>query len=41
MSVLLADFQTGAILSWVLPLVVLLGVVIWLVASLRREEKER
>jgi hypothetical protein len=41
MSVLLAGFETGAILSWALPLAALLGVVLFLLASLRREEKEK
>ena len=39
MSVLPSGFDTGAILSWALPLVVLLGVVLWLIAALRREER--
>jgi hypothetical protein len=39
MSVLLAGYETGAILSWALPLAALLGVVLWLLASLWREEK--
>ena len=34
-----ASYETGAILSWALPLVALLGVVLWLLASLWREEK--
>jgi hypothetical protein len=37
MSVPLADFDTGAILSWALPLAVLLGVLLWLLAWLWRE----
>jgi hypothetical protein len=39
MSVLFASYETGAILSWGLPLATLLGVVLWLLASLRREVK--
>jgi hypothetical protein len=39
MSVLLAGYETGAILSWALPLAALLGVVLWLLGSLWREEK--
>jgi hypothetical protein len=37
MSVPLADFDTGAILSWALPLAVLMGVLLWLLAWLWRE----
>jgi hypothetical protein len=39
MSILLADFETGAILSWALPLAALFGVVFWFVASLWREPR--
>jgi hypothetical protein len=39
MNVLLAGYETGAILSWALPLAALLGVVLWLLASLWHEEK--
>jgi hypothetical protein len=34
-----ADYETGAILSLVLPLAAWLGVVLWLLASLWRETK--
>ena len=36
-----ASYETGAILSWALPLGALLGVVLWLVVSLWLEEKEK
>lgn len=39
MSFLLAGYETGAILSWALPLAALLGVVLWMLASLRREAR--
>jgi cytochrome c-type biogenesis protein CcmH/NrfF len=39
MSVLFAAYETGAILSWALPLAALLGVVLWWLASWRREVK--
>jgi len=39
MSILPADFETGAILSWALPLAALLGVVFWLLASLWRDAR--
>ena len=41
MSVPLAGYETGAILSWALPLMALLGVVLYLLASLWRGEKGR
>ena len=41
MSVLLAGYEAGAILSWALPLVALLAVVLWLLASLRRRARAR
>ena len=39
MSVLLADYETAAILSWALPLGALVGGALWLIASLRSGEK--
>lgn len=36
MSVIIADFETGAVLSWALPLAVLLGICLWWLASFWR-----
>ena len=41
MSGPLADLQTGAILSWALPLAVLLPVWVWWFVSLRRGGRRR
>lgn len=41
MSILFAGYETGAILSLVLPLATLLGVCLWLLASLWRGARAR
>jgi hypothetical protein len=41
MNALLADFETGAILSWALPLAALLAVCIWWLLSFWRREGRR
>jgi hypothetical protein len=41
MSGLLADLQTGAILSWALPLAVLFAVWLWWFLSFRRGRGRR
>jgi hypothetical protein len=40
MSTLIAGFETGALLSWGLPLAILFAVVIWWVLTLRRGDRE-
>jgi hypothetical protein len=36
MSAVLASFETGAVLSWVVPLVVLVAVCLWWLCWVRR-----